>query len=591
MSSHLPLPAESAARSPDAPGVEASPGVRLRLWPALLLCAVQWILITVPRWLIPGTLIHFYLMFSPAVVAVFLALWWGIWSQAPKRDRWLTLGIAGLGGVGAALFSDRSAPLVLFLVGLPTLTTAWTVWLAGSTRLKWSVRRLGLFATILLACGYFTLIRVDGTDGNISAETSWRWAPTKEERLLRESPLVGSKAPGGELVVTLRPGDWPGFRGASRDSRVAGVQVADDWTQAPPPLVWKTPIGPGWGSFAVVGGRLFTQEQRGEEEVVACYRAMDGELLWAHQDRARFWEVIAGTGPRATPTFHDGLVYAVGANGNFNCLDAASGECVWSTQLNDAAQVKVPEWGYSCSPLVVGEVVVVLPGRPDGGAVQGYDRRSGERLWSRGAGTHSYSSPQLVRFEGIPQVLALTDAGLSSLLPQTGEILWTYSWPTGGMHRVIQPGVFEDSVVVPTYFGIGSRRVRISRKEHQWNTELIWETKDLKPYYNDFVELKGSAYGFDANIFCCIDLATGKRRWKGGRYGYGQVLLLQDQERLLVLSESGEAVVHKADPERHVELGRFQALEGKTWNHPVIVGNRLYLRNAEMMACYDLAPQ
>ena len=115
--------------------------------------------------------------------------------------------------------------------------------------------------------------------------------------------------------------------------------------------------------------------------------------------------------------------------------------------------------------------------------------------------------------------------------------------------------------------------------------------RSLEAHFNDFVSRDGFGYGFDDAVFTCIDLSTGKRQWKKGRYGYGQVLLLGDQGLLIVLSEKGEAVLLEANPKRHVELGRFQALNGKTWNHPVVVGNKLLVRNSEEMACYELAAE
>jgi hypothetical protein len=131
-------------------------------------------------------------------------------------------------------------------------------------------------------------------------------------------------------------------------------------------------------------------------------------------------------------------------------------------------------------------------------------------------------------------------------------------------------------------------RIKVARKGDAWEAAEVWASTDLKPEFPDLVVHDGHAYGFDANVFCCIDLATGERCWREGRYGRGQVILLADQGLLLVLSETGQAVLLSANPQRHEELGRFQAIKGKTWNHPVIAHGRLYARNAEEMACYEL---
>ncbi|MSR58408.1 MAG: hypothetical protein EXS05_12140 [Planctomycetaceae bacterium] len=583
-----------AAVAPANP-VLAAGSPAIRVWPGVVIALAQWVLTYIPGWIFPGTMVHiFSMMLGPIVGVLAIVLWWLFGSRAPVKDRRLVLAIAVATGIATAILCDRSVPLLLFLLGLPAVTTLWVVWLAATRRLAWRPRRLGLIVVIIMGFAYFALIRVDGTDGSIQAKTSWRWALTAEQKFLAERANAQSAGEQAneldEAVLTVEPGDWPEFRGPNRDDRLEGVTITDDWNRSPPKRLWKHPLGPGWGSFTVVGQRLFTQEQRGDDEAVVCYRATDGMELWVHRDTTRFSEVIGGAGPRATPTFHAGRLYTVGANGRINCLDAATGSSIWSADMITSPEVSVPVWGYSSSPLVVGDVVLVLPGRPNGAAIKAYDRATGKALWSAGEGTHSYSSPQLAEFDGVPQVLAVTDVALTSIAVESGDVLWDYSWGTAGMQRVLQPYVDGDGVLICTYFGIGTRRVRVGHTAGKWSVTMDWESKDFKPYFNDLVVLDGYAYGFDSNIFCCLDLKTGKRAWKGGRYGYGQVLLVADQKLLLVLSETGEAVLLKADPTRHTEVCRFQALEGKTWNHPVIVRGKLYVRNAGEMACYDVSP-
>lgn len=595
---------ESPSAAPVAqPESSSTPGpadaVHLRVWPGLLIAVAQWAAIEIPGRVAPGTkLMMFGMMLGPIIGTLAILVWWLFFSRAPTRDRLAILAVVIVATVATVLLADSSVPMMLFILGLPTVTTLWVVWLALSRALAWRPRRLGLIAVILLTFGYFGLIRVEGTDGNIQAKTNWRWSPTAEQKFLADraaaKPAAGDSAalsePTEPATLTAGPGDWPEFRGPRRDDRLEGETINDDWKSAPPRLVWKHPLGPGWSSFTVIGDRLFTQEQRGDDEAVVCYRAGDGLEVWEHRDQTRFYETIGGAGPRATPTFHEGRLYTLGANGRINCLDAATGKSIWAADMISSAEVAVPVWGYSSSPLIVGDVMLVLPGRPEGGAVKAYDKQTGKELWSAGSGTHTYSSPQLAEFDGVPQVLAITDTGLSALEVASGEVLWDHPWGETGMQRVLQPYVDGDGVLIATYFGVGTRRVRVAHDSGQWSSELDWESKDFKPYFSDYVVLDGHAYGFDANIFCCINLKTGKKTWKGGRYGYGQVLLLAEQKLLLVLSETGEAVLLKADAKKHVELGKFQAIEGKTWNHPVIAHGKLYVRNAEQMACYDVAP-
>jgi len=168
-------------------------------------------------------------------------------------------------------------------------------------------------------------------------------------------------------------------------------------------------------------------------------------------------------------------------------------------------------------------------------------------------------------------------------------VLWTHAWPMVQGARIVQPGFTDDGdLLIGTGFGMGVQRVRVRRADDGWTTEARWTSTGLKPYFNDFVTHRGHAFGFDGRILACIDLADGTRTWKGGRYGNGQLLLLPDQDLLLVLGEDGELALVAADPDRFQELGRFPALHGKTWNHPVLVDGTLYLRNAEEMAAYRL---
>ena len=185
-------------------------------------------------------------------------------------------------------------------------------------------------------------------------------------------------------------------------------------------------------------------------------------------------------------------------------------------------------------------------------------------------------------------MLVCSDAGLHGYGLTTGDLLWGHDWKLRGMGRIVQPLVFDNSVIIGTSYGLGSRRIDVSRRDGWLSGEEIWTSTRFTPYFNDFVYLNGYVYGFNGRIFTCIDAGGGERQWKGGRYGNGQVLLVADMSVLLVLSETGEVVLVEAAPHRHNELARFQAIEGKTWNHPVIADGKLFVRNSEEAACFEL---
>jgi outer membrane protein assembly factor BamB len=590
------------------------PERRLRLWPGVIIVTLLWLATTVPGWLAPATMIQFYgMFFGPMAAALLFVVWWLFASRIRWRDRFLVL--LACAAVGAATWPFRHSSLSIFgllIFALPIVMTTWALWLLVTPFLRWPIRLMGLLVVFLLTWSNFPLIRWEGVDGSMSSKFSFRWTPTAEERFLadrqaRNAPeeqflaersarktgeTAGSKSAAAGPAV-LKPGDWPEFRGPDRDGRRPGVRIATDWQQHPPRQLWRHRVGPGWSSFAVVGPRLYTQEQRGPQEVVVCYDAGSGVELWVHEDKARFSEDLGGPGPRATPTFADGKIYGLGAAGRLNCLDPASGQVVWSRDIVADSGAKVPMWGFAASPLVAhGLVTVVAGGAPK--SVLAYRAASGEPAWKSGNGEHSYCSTQLSRLHGVEQILFTTDAGVTALDPADGHILWQHDWQLEeGACRIVQPAVLNDSdVLLGTGFGFGTRLIRVNHEGDSWAANQVWHTTAIKPYFNDLVVHRDHIYGFDASFFVCVSLAEpAKPKWKARGYGSGQVLLLPDQDLLLILSEKGDVVLVEARPDGHKEFARFKAFEGKTWNHPVVAHGKLFIRNGEEAACYQLTEE
>jgi len=345
--------------------------------------------------------------------------------------------------------------------------------------------------------------------------------------------------------------------------------------------MWRHPVGPGWSSFAVRGDLFYTQEQRGDNEVVACYKASTGQPVWTHRDAARFFESNAGAGPRATPTLSNNRVFTFGATGILNALDANTGAVLWTRNVSSETNTAVPFWGFSSSPLVIGDLVIVAAS----GQLVAYDAATGNRRWLGPNAGGSYSSPHLATIDGVQQVLLITGAGTTSVTPNDGKQLWTDTWAS---NSIVQPGITADGDVLITSQENGTRRIAVAHDAGGWSVHERWTSNGLKPYFNDFVVHKGYAYGFDGRILACIDLKDGERKWKGGRYGNGQLVLLPDQDLLLVLSEEGELVLVSATPDQFTERAKVEAIQGKTWNHPVLVNDILLVRNGEEMAAYRL---
>jgi outer membrane protein assembly factor BamB len=302
---------------------------------------------------------------------------------------------------------------------------------------------------------------------------------------------------------------------------------------------------------------------------------------------SRFWESNAGAGPRATPTLSGGRVYTLGATGIVNALDATSGAVVWSRNAATDTARKVPDWGFASSPLVIDDLVIIAVA----GQLVAYDVRTGNPRWFGTPEGGGYSSPHLMTIEGVAQILLLRGSRTTSVAPADGTILWEHSGEPSV--SIVQPALIGDGeVLVAIGDGMGASgmlRLAVRHGPGGWTARERWTSRGLKPYFNDFVVHKGHAFGFDGSILACIDLEDGTRKWKGGRYGQGQLVLLSDQDLLLVLSEEGELALLQAASEKFTELARFPAIEGKTWNHPVLVGDVLLVRNGQEMVAFRLS--
>lgn len=558
----------------------------LRLWPGVILVALQWLLwFVVPRVAPDATI---YAMLGALVCALAIIVWWLFFSRAPWLERVGAILLMIVTVIVAkrlvhASINNGMMGMMLPVFVIPFFCLALVVWAAATRRLATGPRRASMVAAILLACGVFMLVRTGGITADASSDIHWRWTKTPEERLLaqgNDDPTVVPSIP----AVAKTGTDWPGFRGPNRDGIVHGVRIETDWSKSAPVEVWRRPIGPGWSSFAVRGDLFYTQEQRGDEEVVSCYSVSTGKPVWRHKDAARFWESNGGAGPRGTPTLSNGRVYTFGGTGILNALDADSGAVVWSRNAASDTKVKLPGWGFASSPLVVGNIVVVAAA----GTLAAYDAANGQPRWVGANGGGGYSSPHLATIQGVQQVLLLNATGASSVAPADGKQLWQHPLPSNA--RITQPAMTADGdVLVNEGEGNPLRRIAVAQGPGGWTVAERWISEGLNPYFNDFVVHNGYAYGFDNSGIACIDLKDGQRKWKGGRYGHGQLILLSDQDLLVLITEDGELALVKATPDQFKELARFPAIKGKTWNHPVLAGDVLLVRNGEEMAAFRLA--
>jgi outer membrane protein assembly factor BamB len=473
-----------------------------------------------------------------------------------------------------------TSAIVLFVV---LITAVWFVLLSGFSR---RARLLALLGVALAFAGFKTLLRVDGAlDGRGLPRFTWKWTPPRDATL--KIPANGVTV-GADAEVPVPPGaaDVPQFLGLHRDGFIRGANLSRDWLTTPPKELWRQPVGIGWSAFSVVGGRAYTQEQRGPDELVTCYELATGRLLWSHANAVRFVEWQGGDGPRATPTVEGGRVYAVGATGILDCLDAVTGKPIWSRDLLKENQARNITWGVSASPLIVDDRVIVTAGSGSA-SLLAFNKTEGTMLWKGGTDVASYASPVLATIAGRRGIVSLNAVTLTIHDPDTGGLLLDYKWKEGKFPKAAQPSVVGgDRIFLSGGYGYGCVMLQIKAAGDRLAATELWQNNKLKAQFNSIGVRDGFLYGLDDGTLAGVDGATGERKWKEGRHGSGQTLLVDDL--MLVQDEQGPVVLVEPRPDGVRELGRIAALSGKTWNHPVLAGRYLLVRNDHEAACYEL---
>ncbi len=568
----------------------------LRIWPAVVFLAAMVVAKMLPSMIENGpSQIWMSAAFGPLLGSLTVLGWWLFASRARWQERLLGLiGLAVTFGLAAVLLHPTMLGPAVLVLTIPLGVGAFAMGTIVLSRVHSPARTGIALLGAFIGFGYTDLLRAEGMWGDFAFDLHWRWAPDAEDRLLASQdqppPETSAHYSTTEIQGWLANPEWSGFRGQQRDSRQRGTVFTSDWESRPPKEQWRVPVGPGWSSFAVAGNLLYTQEQVSDRELISCYDAVTGRKIWTQGIESRFDDPLGGPGPRGTPTLAEGGVFSLGAQGWLSRVDPVSGELMWKKDLREVAECSPPMWGFCSSPLVVDGLVIVYAGGGNGKGLLAFNAADGELVWAVDAGRNSYASAQLATLAGQVRLLMLTGNGLSAHEVDSGRLLFDYEWKSGG-YRSLQPQVIGgNKILLPSGMGTGTRLIQLDDEDDKggWSATELWTTLQFKPDFNDFVVFQGNLYGFDSGIFTCIDLETGERKWKGGRYGKGQVLLLEDSGLLLVAAEKGQLVLLEATPEARTELFKMDALDGRTWNHPVVVGDRLYLRNSSEAVAYQL---
>lgn len=497
---------------------------------------------------------------------------------------------------------------IVMLVGIATALIGLSAWFYRS-RIGTSNFRLATLAVIWGAALVAHLFVIDFRNDGTGRFIGWRWAWQPKNDQLLAVPEARSIIDDWQTTSV----DYPRFLGSGYWAEAKGLEIDPDWDSNPPEEIWRKPIGAGWSAFSVVGDYAVTQEQRGDSELVTCYRVSTGEPVWVHGDQVRFdpqghFANLGGVGPRATPTLHNARVYTQGATGIVNCLDARTGEVLWSHDLEGDFDVAPLLWGKSGSPLVIPDlgIVVINVGVPPEksshidctGSLTAFDLETGEVRWQGGNLTTSYASPVECELAGERQILQVNEGYLTAHRASDGTVLWQHEWPSSssGSAACSQPVPLEgDRIFLTKGYGIGATLLHVTKKaEGNFETTPVWKPgvkPVLKTKLCNVVIRDGYAYGLDDTLLQCVEIETGRSMWKKRRnplFGHGQVLLVGNH--LLVATERGELLLVECSPEKYNELASIRVLDesGVTWNNPALAGSYLLIRNDREAACYRL---
>lgn len=379
--------------------------------------------------------------------------------------------------------------------------------------------------------------------------------------------------------------DWPQFRGVNRDGVSAETDLPRSWPAEGPRVVWKRASGEGFSGISVVADRLYTMDSDGMTEYVLALEAGSGKELWRVPAGPKLIDGM-GNGPRTTPTLDGGTVYAMGSHGRLLALKAADGATIWEVDLPQAFGAKRPNWGYSGSPLIDGDLLILEVGGKDNRGVVAFEKATGKVRWGALDGDPAYSSPVVMTIGGIKQYVVTRRAGSQTVaLRPDGSILWTHPGP----FSVIASALFvpPDKVYVSGGDDAGAVLMRIKTAGGKATVEELWKTRAMKNHFNNAVLVSNHLYGFDNATFKCFAVATGEQTWASRGLGKGS-LLAADGDLLIVLSDQGTLLLVEATPHAYTELARFQAMEGKAWTAPTLANGRLYLRDQDEIVALEM---
>lgn len=412
---------------------------------------------------------------------------------------------------------------------------------------------------------------------------------SKASALLACFALLGATAP---LYAQLKavPGEWPAWRGPNRDGLSTETGLLKKWPDNGPSLLWKIKgLGTGYSTPAIAQGKIFLMGTVGKQEHVIALDAKDGAKLWS----TPIGSTAGGyPGPRCTPTVDGDWLYALSSDGKLVRASTQDGKVAWTKDLKADFGGKTGNWAYAESPLIDGDILVCTPGGPDAALVT-LKKDSGELLWKASTknvkgnfGKAGYSSVIVKEINKTKQYIQFLSGGVVGVDAKTGEVLWNYNKPANGTANISTPIVANDTVFAATAYNTGGGLARITNE----GAKEVYFLKEMQNHHGGMILINDHLYGTGGNSLICVELATGKIKWNAkGSVGKGSIFYADGM--LIHRSEKGPIALVEANPTAYTERGRFDQPDRsdvKAWSHPVVAGGRLYIRDWDILLCYDV---
>lgn len=388
--------------------------------------------------------------------------------------------------------------------------------------------------------------------------------------------------------------DWPQWRGPNRDGFSSEKDLAESWPEKGPEVHWRIPVGEGYSGVAVSNGLLFSMWDEAESQYLFCMDARNGKEIWRLKIGNSFKDGW-GNGPRSTPVVDNTMVYVTSAHGRLLAVNVSDGKALWSHDLPTEFGGRIPDHGYSSSPLVEGDKLFVEVGGKEGYSFVAFSKSTGEVIWHSQTDEPSYSSPIAVTMQNTRQIVFLSAAGLFSVSPEDGRLYWRYDWearcPATKLPTNIATPIFiaPDKIFISGGYGtvIGAAVVRLQKRGEQFSVEELWNSKAMRNVINASVFYENHIYGFDNNKLTCVDVMTGEVRWKIRGFQRGSLIVANGH--LIVLGERGKLAMVEASSIEFKEISSVQLLDGICWTSPSLANGKLYLRNHEEMTALNLS--